>query len=242
MSRSVLSLSPIAAHALWAATYDRDPNPLLALEERTVEPLLPVSMEGHVALDVACGTGRWLTKLSRRDATAVGLDLSAEMLHQASRKPMLGSSGLSGSSLIQADCLAVPLRSCSVDLAIFSLGLGYVKDLSGLAKELSRVLRNGGQLILSDFHPSAQARGWKRSFRRGETIVEISSFARSLEGICGAFGGQGFRLVHCIEQQFGEADQPLFEQCGRLDLFPKALGEAAIFVCVFRCVKDPAID
>src|SRR4026208_37892 len=140
VSRSVLSLSPIAAHALWAATYDRDPNPLVALEERTVDPLLPVSMEGQVALDVACGTGRWLTKLLRRGATAVGLDLSSEMLHQASRKHLLGSSGLSGSSLIQADCLAVPLRSCSVDLAIFSLGLGYVKDLSGLAKELSRVL------------------------------------------------------------------------------------------------------
>ena len=236
MSRSVLNLPPIAAHALWAATYDRDPNPLLALEERTVEPLLPVSMNGQVALDVACGTGRWMAKLRNHGATTVGLDLSSEMLHQASRKSTLGP------SLIQADCLAVPLRSRSVDLAVFSFGVSYVKDLSGSAKELCRVLRRDGQLILSDFHPAAQARGWKRSFRHGETVVEINSIPRTLDCVRDAFAGQDFRLMRCIEQPFSAEDEPLFDQCGRRDLFPRVFGDVAIFVCVFRCKKNMRLD
>jgi ubiquinone/menaquinone biosynthesis C-methylase UbiE len=92
-----IRLSPLTAHALWAATYDQDANPLVSLEERTVEPLLPASMVGQVTLDVACGTGRWLTKFARRGAMVVGLDLSSEMLHQASARPALAT------RLIQAD-------------------------------------------------------------------------------------------------------------------------------------------
>jgi ubiquinone/menaquinone biosynthesis C-methylase UbiE len=231
-----IRLSPLAAHALWAATYDRDANPLVSLEERTVEPLLPASMAGQVTVDVACGTGRWLTKLERRGARVVGLDLSPEMLHQASAKPALGT------RLIQADCVAIPLRDSSADLAILSLGLGYVEDLSGLAKELARVLRPEGQLILSDFHPEAQARGWKRSFRHGEKVVEISSFPRTLDCIRDAFCNENFRLVRCIEQPFGEVDRPLFDQCGRPDLFRRVLGQVAIFVCVFRRAQDIHFD
>jgi ubiquinone/menaquinone biosynthesis C-methylase UbiE len=157
------------------------------------------------------------------------------MLHQASARPALAT------RLIQADCVAIPLRTCSVDLAILSLGLGYVEDLSGLAKELSRVLRTEGQLILADFHPDAQARGWKRSFRQGETVVEISSFPRTLERIRDAFSSEYFRLVRCMEQPFGELDRALFDQCGRPDLFRKVFGNVAIFVCVYRRCERPAL-
>src|SRR5580700_7581445 len=49
----------------WAPTYDHLPNPLLAREERYVVPLLP-SLRNCCVLDLACGTGRWLTRLSGR--------------------------------------------------------------------------------------------------------------------------------------------------------------------------------
>src|SRR5690606_22097258 len=59
---AVRRLSSLAAHALWAETYDRSPNPLLALEERLLPPLLP-DLRGLTALDAACGAGRWLGRL-----------------------------------------------------------------------------------------------------------------------------------------------------------------------------------
>ena len=227
MSRKVCTMPPIAAHALWAPTYDRDPNPLLSLEEQIVELLLPAA-DGLMVLDVACGTGRWLENLVRRGAgSAVGIDLSSEMLRQASHKPALAT------RLIEADCLAMPVRSASADFAIASFCLGYVAEVRNFARELARVVRQRGQVVISDFHPSAHARGWTRSFRHDDTVIEISSFHRPLSRIIRDFESEGFELRVCLEPRFGEADKPLFEQCGRADLFSKVVGHAALFVCLF---------
>jgi len=96
----ILQLPSIDAHALWAATYDRALNPILSLEERYVEPLLPL-MTGMDMLDLACGTGRWRARLARCGAaSAVGLDVSAEMLQQARKKPGVGS-------LVQSDAMKI---------------------------------------------------------------------------------------------------------------------------------------
>ena len=51
--------SQSALFDLWAETYDEENNPLLMLEERTLEPFLPSLVGAHV-LDAGCGTGRWL--------------------------------------------------------------------------------------------------------------------------------------------------------------------------------------
>ena len=67
-------VSTLEGHALWADTYDGAANPLLALEELAMEPLLP-DLAGQYVADLACGTGRWLEKLLRRGAReALGVD------------------------------------------------------------------------------------------------------------------------------------------------------------------------
>src|SRR5262245_3276005 len=112
--------SVLEGHALWAESYDRMDNPLLALEERVVNALLPTRIDGCV-LDVACGTGRWLRKLLGLGARrGIGLDLSPEMLAQASIQR-----GLQG-SLVRGDCCLLPLPERSVDFVICAFALGYV--------------------------------------------------------------------------------------------------------------------
>ncbi len=54
----MIAMDAVAAHRLWAATYDEAPNPLLALEGRLLKPLLPRT-RGLLVVDVACGSGRW---------------------------------------------------------------------------------------------------------------------------------------------------------------------------------------
>jgi malonyl-CoA O-methyltransferase len=228
MSTSTLHLSPGDAHALWASSYDENPNPVLALEERTLEPLLP-SLKGCDVLDVACGTGRWLMHLVRGGAsTAAGLDISPAMLRQSARKP-----GLAG-QLIEADALAMPIRTGFADFVICSFGLSYIPDVSLFAKELSRVVKNGGLVVLSDLHPAAHTRGWKRSFRHNGTVVEISSFSRSIPRIRQAFEEQGFVSPVVVEANFGEAEKPIFEKAGKGDLWEEMGGEPAIYACMFR--------
>jgi len=216
------------AHALWAENYDRNPNALLALEERVIAPLLP-GLEQKVILDVACGTGRWLLNLLRAGANAgVGVDLSSEMLQQARRK-----SSIRG-NLIQGDCTALPIRAGAIDFAICSFATSYVADLRRFARELSRVTRRPTSLLLTDFHPSAHLRGWRRAFRHDGIVVEAASFHYSIDDICDVFVAEGFELIRRAEACFGEAERQIFEVCGKGDLLDQLTREPAIFICHFK--------
>lgn len=218
------------AHSLWAETYDRDPNPLLALEERVIEPSLPqLDGNGMFALDVACGTGRWLLKVLDRGAQfGAGLDFSSEMLAQAQ-----GKAGIED-KLILADCAAIPVASHSSDLALCSFAVSYLPDLSRFATELSRIVRGGGHLFVSDFHPLGHLRGWKRTFRQQETVLEISSFRYSISEICSAFEAEGFELLNRAEPCFGEEERHIFNEAGKGQQFEEMTRLPAIFVCHFR--------
>jgi len=220
-------LLPADAYALWARTYDSHPNPLLVLEERNLLPLLP-RLEGKFVLDVACGTGRWLNLLLARGAGhGVGFDLSHEMLTQAQQKHAIRE------RVVRADCTAIPVSSGTVDMAICSFAVGYVADLGVVASELSRVLRDGGHLIVTDIHPSGLERGWRRTFRQDGEVVEIANFQLSIDHLCLTFQERGLKLDRTITPWFGEAERPIFRTCGKEHLFELSQAGPAIFICSF---------
>jgi ubiquinone/menaquinone biosynthesis C-methylase UbiE len=216
------------AHALWAESYDRNPNALLALEQRVIEPLLP-SLEQKVILDVACGTGRWLANLLGRGATfGLGLDASREMLQQARRKNSIQG------NLVRGDCTALPIHSCAIDFAICSFATSYFADLRRFAQELSKIMRPAASLFLTDFHPSAHLRGWKRAFRHNDVVVEAASFHYSIDDVCDNFIAEGFELLTRVEACFGEGERHVFDQCGKGHLLDQLSREPAIFICHFK--------
>jgi len=216
------------AHALWAESYDRNPNALLALEQRVIEPLLP-SLEQKVILDVACGTGRWLANLLGRGATfGLGLDASREMLQQARRKNSIQG------NLVRGDCTALPIHSCAIDFAICSFATSYFADLRRFAQELSKIMRPAASLFLTDFHPSAHLRGWKRAFRHNDVVVEAASFHYSIDDVCDNFIAEGFELLTRVEACFGESERHVFDQCGKGHLLDQLSREPAIFICHFK--------
>jgi malonyl-CoA O-methyltransferase len=213
---------------LWAATYDREPNPLLALEERVLEPGLP-DVRGRTLLDVGCGTGRWLINLLRRGARwGVGIDLSAEMLRCAASKCQRAA------WLARGDALALPLRPKTMDLIMCSFILGHIHELSGLANELGRVARKGADVYMSGLHPEARARGWRCAFRHGSETVEIPEFHQPLEVVPDFFSPVGFKLVSLLEPHFGSEERPIFVNAGKAEQFEAATTVPAIFVCHFR--------
>ncbi|RMH18480.1 MAG: methyltransferase domain-containing protein, partial [Acidobacteria bacterium] len=59
----------------------------------------------------------------------------------------------------------LPFRPGSFDAVACNLVLGHVPDLDAALDAIAAVLRPGGCLLLSDFHPEATARGWQRTFR-----------------------------------------------------------------------------
>lgn len=203
-------LGPIEAHRLWAATYDSSPNPLLAVERRTLAACLP-RLEARLVADVACGTGYWARYALAQGARVVALDRCVEMLEHAPGPRVLSDAG------------RLPLRDGAVDIVICSLALSYMPPC---LDELARITRRGGSVFASDMHPQAVEHGWTRSFRNGSEAVEIESRRYALAGL----RAPGLRLESLVEEPFGEAERQLFLRSGKGHIFEDARLGPAIFV------------
>jgi ubiquinone/menaquinone biosynthesis C-methylase UbiE len=101
---------------------------------------------GYYVLDIGSGTGVLLPFLIAEvgdEGKIIALDFSAEMLGQAQAKnfpPIVG--------FAQADVLAIPLADNSVDLAICNSVFPHFNDKVKALKEIARVLRNNGRLVI----------------------------------------------------------------------------------------------
>lgn len=133
-----------------AEKYDRT-NTVLALgrdrmwRRRTREAL---DLEpGERVLDLAAGTGVSTQELARSGATAIGADFSVGMLRAGRRaRPSV--------PLVAADALALPFADNSFDAVTISFGLRNIVDPAAALRELARVTRPGGRLVVCEFsHP-----------------------------------------------------------------------------------------
>jgi ubiquinone/menaquinone biosynthesis C-methylase UbiE len=212
-------LSAAAAYRLWSATYDTDPNPLLALEQRVLRERLTVN-SGTRVLDLATGTGRWLEYVLSMGANGFGVDLSPEMLAQASGKGLRGR-------LVQAGLSALPFPDDFADLAICSFAIGYLPAPDAAFREMARIAH---RIIVSDLHPDAVRAGWVRSFTAGQLQYEIASHyhSRALQNRCAK--AAGLRPAWQREANFGEPEREIFEQAGRGAAFQRASQVTAVLI------------
>ncbi len=215
-------------YRLWAATYDEKPNPLLALEERLLTPLVG-DVSGKRIVDVGCGTGRWLGRLRECGAASVvGIDASPEMLARAGAKGP-------GGALVCARGDRLPLRTGAADVILCSFLLGYVPDLTGFAREIARVAAPGALVFLSDFHPEASARGWRRSFHHQGENFEVQNFARPISEIQTVFEAAGFDCAEVRETRFEEPERGVFAAAGKPELFAAAVAAGpAVYLLRFQ--------
>jgi len=103
---------------------------------------------GSDALDVCCGTGDLTLELRRRigpDGRVVGSDFSEPMLEIAREKA--GEAGL-GVEFGWADALELPYGDASFDAVTVGFGARNLADLDRGLREMARVLRPGGRLVI----------------------------------------------------------------------------------------------
>ena len=96
-------------------------------------------------LDLATGSGDLALALQRRlpEAAIVAADFSPEMLEIAGRKGVRET--------VLADALKLPFESASFDCVTVAFGLRNMADWNLALREMARVLRSGGHLLVLDF-------------------------------------------------------------------------------------------
>jgi demethylmenaquinone methyltransferase/2-methoxy-6-polyprenyl-1,4-benzoquinol methylase len=137
-----------------ARRYDRT-NTVLSFGQdqgwrRATRQALDLRPGDHV-LDLAAGTGVSTEELAYSGADTVGVDISLGMLRagRASRPTV---------RLLAGDALALPFRDGAFDAVTVSFGLRNVQDTGAALRELARVTRPGGRLVVCEFsHPTNPA-------------------------------------------------------------------------------------
>ena len=103
-------------------------------------------------LDVATGTGDLAIAMARRieGVQLLGVDLSERMLEVARRK--VEARGLDGRIVLdRGDAEHLDVATASIDVATVAFGVRNFGDLDAGLRELARVLRPGGKVVILEF-------------------------------------------------------------------------------------------
>ena len=188
------SIGVRAGYDLWAEGYDATPNPAVALDERiTLDLLAPRA--GERILDAGCGTGRNLARLIAAGAIATGIDFSRGMLDVARKR-------CPGAALRECDLHAeLPFASHSFDAVLCALIGEHLRALEPAFPEFRRVLRAGGRLVFSVWHPRMVEVGKVANFTQNDIEYRLGAERHSVADYEAALCHAGF--TH-IERHEGE--------------------------------------
>jgi len=101
---------------------------------------------GQVAADVGAGTGFLTEALVARGLRVVAVDESGGMIEALGRK----FAAADGVECRPGTAEALPMEDASVDHVFANMLLHHVEDPPGVVREMVRILRPGGRLVITD--------------------------------------------------------------------------------------------
>lgn len=203
-----------AAYEVLAERYDAkiDTKPHNALYDRPNTLSLIGEVAGKHVLDAACGPGKYAEILLEQGAKVTGFDFSPKMVELAKkRNPKAGE--------FFVHDLSTPLDrfdDASFDAVLCALAMHYIEDWDRVFKEFNRVLRPGGQIVLSIEHPF-----FCYGYFKSTNYFEI-------EAVKATWSGFGKKVVvDSYRRSLHDCMQPILENGFVIDAFiePKPLPE-----------------
>lgn len=216
----------IEAYDIWSEDYDSQPgNLILALDNEIFNGLLTrLHLENKIIADIGCGTGRhWKKLYSRKPSLVAGFDVSAGML-----KNLILKYPQAVTRQITDNRFANVPDAC-FDVIVTTLTIAHIADIDEAIAAWSRILRPGGDLIITDFHPETLAKGGSRSFtHRGKTL-SVVNYIHRLDEVIRTFLKYDLPVVAKVERNIDDRVKHYYALQKALPVYERFKGTPVIY-------------
>jgi len=219
-------LPPEKAYEIWSANYDNQPgNLMLDLDERIFSDLIEnIDLREKDVADIGCGTGRhWQKIYSKKPSNLIGFDVSGSML------ALLKSKFPFALTQKTTDNLLTTIPDSSIDMVISTLTIAHIKNIEEAIESWSRVLKNDGELIVTDFHPTLLANGGKRSFSHGGKNLSVKNYIHTIGKIKKTFYDAGCMLIREEEKTVNKDVKSYYEKKNAIAVYERFKGLPVIY-------------
>jgi ubiquinone/menaquinone biosynthesis C-methylase UbiE len=218
--------NPDAAYDLWAADYDSQPdNMMLAWDEEIFSELLSnMDLHNKTIADIGCGTGRhWKKIFDLHPKRLIGFDVSEGMLKMLQQKfPMAETHHLKSDELKE-------LENQSCDIIFSTLTIAHIENAEKALQEWNRVLKSGGEIIITDYHPTALAKGGKRTFNHNGKTIAVKNYVHSIDKLKDIARQLHVEVCRLIEKSIDESARPFYEKQNALPVYESWKGTPIIY-------------
>ena len=219
------------AYDLWAENYDNQPgNLMLDLDEIVFGRLLAdVDINNKRVADIGCGTGRhWGKLLKQQPRQLSGFDVSGGMLEKLQQKFPQADTQLISDNLLSN----TPTNS--FDVIVSTLTVAHIKNLDEALLSWCRIIKDGGDILITDFHPDALAMGGKRTFKHDGRHIAVRNFVHDVAHIKAALTLKNWEVIHEEQIVIDETLKHYYEQQNALHVYDKFKGMPIIYGLHFR--------
>jgi ubiquinone/menaquinone biosynthesis C-methylase UbiE len=225
----------VEAYDLWSESYDAQPgNLMLDMDEALFAELAnEIDLKGKQVADIGCGTGRhWPRIFKGKPKTVTGFDVSAGMLRRLEQKfPQAQTNQIT-------DNLFSDIADASYDVIVSTLTVAHIEHIEEALQAWCRILKNEGDIIITDFHPNALAFGGKRTFSHNNNAIAIQNFVHYVYDIEGVLLQHGFHIVNKLEKKVDESVKHYYEAKNALPVYEKFKDSRIIYGIHLRRGND----
>lgn len=220
---------------LWSENYDvRSGNIILDLDEEIFAKLLrnTVIKNKRIA-DIGCGSGRhWVKLFQHHPLNLTGFDVSSGILNCLQEKfPEAYTSKIT-------DNLFSTTADATYDVIISTLTVAHIQHIEAALQSWSRILKNNGDIIITDFHPDALAIHGKRTFECHARQIEVQNYVHYLHDIEAIMRKHNFRVVQREEKTVDEWVRHYYVSKNALPMYEKFKDRSIIYGMHFRRVMS----
>ncbi|MDN3548000.1 class I SAM-dependent methyltransferase [Mucilaginibacter aquaedulcis] len=224
--KAVTEKSAVEAYDLWSDDYDKQPdNLMLHLDGKLFYYLISqINIQGKQVADIGCGTGRhWSVIFDKQPGALTGFDVSGGMLQKLKEKyPQAQIRQIT-------DNLFSDVPDETYDVIISTLTVAHIENIEEALQSWTRLLKSGGDMIITDFHPHTLAFGGKRTFKHNNAVMTVRNYVHPIYTIKDVLLRNNFQLMSQEEIKIDESMKPFYTKQNAMHVFEKYNGFPVIY-------------